>query len=162
MDHVPEKLLCKMVKKKKLVTRRLLKEQTSPEQTSGEEVTDSEEEADEQSDASEEESESQSSVGAMALIASEVESEDTPRAYATKMNKTPLFLDPAGKDYAVVDSGATNVTLNLKHLPADLKAEATLVDMTLAGGKVDAYLFMDEVCAKDVKTPLCPLRHITM
>eukprot|EP00971_Amphidinium_carterae_P065719 1302511-Amphidinium_carterae.2 len=28
-----------------------------------------------------------------------------------------MFLDPAGKAYALADSGASNVTLNVKHLP---------------------------------------------
>eukprot|EP00971_Amphidinium_carterae_P055315 1090290-Amphidinium_carterae.2 len=94
-------------------------------------------------------SDTQSSTGAMAILHSEEDAEETPCAYATKTNKTPMFVDPAGKAYALVDSGATNVTLNLKHLPA----EATLVEMTLASGKVDAYLFLDEVFARDVKTP---------
>eukprot|EP00971_Amphidinium_carterae_P291421 5785724-Amphidinium_carterae.1 len=33
--------------------------------------------------------------------------------------------------------------------------------MTLASGKVAAYLYRDEVFAEDVKTPLCPVRRIT-
>eukprot|EP00971_Amphidinium_carterae_P145057 2873720-Amphidinium_carterae.1 len=33
--------------------------------------------------------------------------------------------------------------------------------MTLASGKVAAYLYKDKVFAKDAKTPLCPLRKIT-
>eukprot|EP00971_Amphidinium_carterae_P044879 882339-Amphidinium_carterae.2 len=136
------------------------KEQTSPEQTYEEEVTDSEAELEEFSEASKEDSDTPSSTGAMAVLYSEEDSEVTPHAYATKTNKTPMFLDPVGKAYALVDSGATHVTLNLKHLPAD-KSEATLVEMTLASGKVDASLFLDEVFAKDVKTPLCPLRRIT-
>eukprot|EP00971_Amphidinium_carterae_P316607 6293628-Amphidinium_carterae.1 len=137
------------------------KEQTSPEQTSEEEVTDSEAELEEGSEASEDDSDTPSSTGAMAILKSEEDSEDSPRAFATKTNMTPMFLDPADKAYALVDSGATHVILNLKHLPAELKSEATLVEMTLASGKVDAYLFLDEVFAKDVKTPLCPLRLIT-
>eukprot|EP00971_Amphidinium_carterae_P122049 2416936-Amphidinium_carterae.1 len=64
-----------------------------------------------------------------------------------------MFLDPAGKAYALADSGATNVTLNLKHL-GKYKADATPVEMTLASGKVAAYLYKDEVFAEDVKTPL--------
>eukprot|EP00971_Amphidinium_carterae_P306830 6097601-Amphidinium_carterae.1 len=71
-----------------------------------------------------------------------------------------MFLDPAGKAYALANSGATNVTLNLKHLGKH-KADATPVEMTLASGKVTAYLYRDEVFADDVKTPLCPLRRIT-
>eukprot|EP00971_Amphidinium_carterae_P080557 1593952-Amphidinium_carterae.1 len=115
-------------------------EQTSPKQTSGEDATESEGGVEEPSEVSEEEfgSEAQSSVGAMALIASE------------------------GKVYALADSGATNVTLNLKHFLAHLKAEATLMEMTLAKGKVDAYLHLDEVYAEDVKMPLCPIRRLTM
>eukprot|EP00971_Amphidinium_carterae_P211901 4204915-Amphidinium_carterae.1 len=62
-----------------------------------------------------------------------------------------MFLDPAGKAYALANSGATNVTLNLKHL-GKYKADATPIEMTLASGKVAAYLYRDEVFAKDVKT----------
>eukprot|EP00971_Amphidinium_carterae_P254211 5046690-Amphidinium_carterae.1 len=96
----------------------------------------------------------------MAVI-SEVtsEEEEEPQAFATT-TKTPMFLDPAGKAYALADSGATNVTLNLKHL-GKKKADATPVEMILARGKVAAFLYRDEVFAEDVKTPLCPLRRIT-
>eukprot|EP00971_Amphidinium_carterae_P057880 1144757-Amphidinium_carterae.1 len=58
------------------------------------------------------------------------EEEAQPHAYATT-TKTPMFLDPAGKAYALADSGATNVTLNLKHLGKH-RADATPVEMTLA------------------------------
>eukprot|EP00971_Amphidinium_carterae_P054307 1069858-Amphidinium_carterae.3 len=64
---------------------------------------------------------SQSSVGAMALVHCE---DDVP-ALAAKTGKTPMFLDPTGKPYALADCGATNVTLNVKHLPAKLRDEAT-------------------------------------
>eukprot|EP00971_Amphidinium_carterae_P210581 4178620-Amphidinium_carterae.1 len=105
-------------------------------------------------------SEESSVEGAMAFV-TEVASEEQvqPQAYATT-TKTPMFLDPAGKAYALADSGATNVTLNLKHLGWH-KADATPVEMTLASGKVAAYLYRDEVFAEDVKTPLCPFRRIT-
>eukprot|EP00971_Amphidinium_carterae_P291245 5782646-Amphidinium_carterae.1 len=68
------------------------------------------------------------------------------------MIKTPMFFDPAGKAYALADSGATNMTLNLKHLGKH-KVDATPpVEMTLASGKVAAYLYRDDVFAEDVKT----------
>eukprot|EP00971_Amphidinium_carterae_P132508 2624510-Amphidinium_carterae.1 len=51
----------------------------------------------------------------MAVITDVTSEENQPQAYATA-TKTPMFLDPAGKAYALADSGATNVTLNLKHL----------------------------------------------
>eukprot|EP00971_Amphidinium_carterae_P167302 3315143-Amphidinium_carterae.1 len=73
------------------------------------------------------------------------EEEVQPQAYATN-TKTPMFLDPTGKAYALADSGATNVTLNLKHLGKH-KVDATPVEMTLANGKVAAYLYRDEVFA---------------
>eukprot|EP00971_Amphidinium_carterae_P311378 6188878-Amphidinium_carterae.1 len=90
-------------------------------------------------------------------VTSEEESQPQAHATATKM---PMFLDPAGKAYASADSSATNITLNLEHL-GKLKADATPVEMTLASGKVAAYLHRDEVFAEDVKTPLCPVRRIT-
>eukprot|EP00971_Amphidinium_carterae_P070065 1386451-Amphidinium_carterae.1 len=67
----------------------------------------------------------------MAFVTEVTSEEDVqPQAYATN-TKTPMFLDPAGKAYALADSGATNVTLNLKHLGKH-KADATPVEMTLA------------------------------
>eukprot|EP00971_Amphidinium_carterae_P050343 991896-Amphidinium_carterae.1 len=111
------------------------------------------------SDSEESSSEESSVEGAMAFVTEVTSEEETqPQAHATT-TKTPMFLDPAGKAYALADSGATNVTLNLKHLRKH-KADATPVEMTLASGKVATYLYRDEVFAEDVKTPLCPLRRI--
>eukprot|EP00971_Amphidinium_carterae_P243070 4826742-Amphidinium_carterae.2 len=87
--------------------------------------------------------------------------EDEVQAHATKTGKTPMCLDPAGRPYALADSGATNVTLNIKHLPTKLRDEATTVSMILASGEIDAYLLLDEVFAPEIKTPLCPLLRLT-
>eukprot|EP00971_Amphidinium_carterae_P145663 2886804-Amphidinium_carterae.1 len=70
----------------------------------------------------------------MAVITDVTSEENQPQAYATAA-KTPMFLDPAGKAYAFADSGATSVTLNLKHLGKKKKVDATPVEMTLASGK---------------------------
>eukprot|EP00971_Amphidinium_carterae_P187864 3729259-Amphidinium_carterae.1 len=132
-------------------------EQTSPEPTSAEEGSESNSEQEQPEDEESQEESSQSSVGAMALVICE----DEVQAYATKTGKTPMFLDPAGKAYALADSAATNVTLNIRHLPERLRDEATKVTMILASGAIDAYLLMDEVFAPEVKTPLCPLLRLT-
>eukprot|EP00971_Amphidinium_carterae_P145831 2890398-Amphidinium_carterae.1 len=61
----------------------------------------------------------------------------SPRSHLKKkLNLMPMrlrlrLLDPAGKAYALADSGATNVTLNLKFLGKH-RADATPVEMTLA------------------------------
>eukprot|EP00971_Amphidinium_carterae_P088631 1753751-Amphidinium_carterae.1 len=77
----------------------------------------------------------------MAVITDVTSEEEQPQAFATT-TKTPMFLDPVGKAYALADSGATNVTLNLKHL-GKKKVDATPVEMTLASGKVAAYIEMN-------------------
>eukprot|EP00971_Amphidinium_carterae_P044781 880850-Amphidinium_carterae.2 len=152
-------------------------EQTSPELFSQDEDTDSEKQVDvipeDELDSSEDDSFG-TALGAMAMLVSE---SDEPQACATKTGRTPMFLDAAGKAYALADSGATNITLNLKHLPEHLKSETTPASMVLASGQVEsettpasmvlasgqvAFLLLDEVYASDVKAPLCPLRRLTM
>eukprot|EP00971_Amphidinium_carterae_P140423 2782558-Amphidinium_carterae.1 len=96
-------------------------EQTSPKATSEEDQSEQDSDQDQQEDeeASQEES-STSSMGAMAMVIFE---DEKVQAHATK-RRMPMFLDPAGKPYALADSGATNVTLNIKHPPEHLREEA--------------------------------------
>eukprot|EP00971_Amphidinium_carterae_P184156 3656470-Amphidinium_carterae.2 len=107
-------------------------EQASEEESQSEAVLEEETSSDSDGSSSEE-----SSVeGAMAVITEVTSEEDQPQpqAYATA-TKTPMFLDPAGKAYALADLGATDVTLNLKHL-GKKKADATPVEMTIASGNI--------------------------
>eukprot|EP00971_Amphidinium_carterae_P005452 108792-Amphidinium_carterae.2 len=50
----------------------------------------------------------------------------------------------------------------LLHLPDRPRPEAIPVSIILASGQVEAFLLLDEVFVPDVKTPLCPLRRLTM
>eukprot|EP00971_Amphidinium_carterae_P085483 1691270-Amphidinium_carterae.1 len=153
----------------RLLETRMAKDSDAQSEQASEEVEESQSEAvleDASSSESEISSSEDSSIGgAMAILSNDTcdaVAEERPQAYAAK-TKTPMFLDPASKAYALADSGATNVTLNLKHLGKirKKKVHATPVEMTLASGKVPAYLYRDEVFAEDVKMLLCPLRRIS-
>eukprot|EP00971_Amphidinium_carterae_P290317 5764235-Amphidinium_carterae.2 len=74
---------------------------------------------------------------------------------------SPEQPEDEGSQKNLADSGATNVTLNIKHLPAQRRDEATKASMILASGEIYAYLLMDEVFAPEVKTSLCPLLRLT-